>query len=219
MATVKPGIVGNFNGKIGEVVLSRWKDTNVGKSTPRKSTKPPKLAQLDQRARFGLVNKFFGSISKVVSAGYQREKSNRTKMNIAVSYHLEKAVTGTYPNYVLDYSKILISDPDPKNSIDDGIATEVVPGEKNTFKISWFAADMGFGNSKPTDNAYFLFYSPVQEKFILFPGPAIRSSLTHTVRLPRIFEGEKLHGYMFFFSEDGKAVSFTDYLGQYTLLA
>jgi hypothetical protein len=218
MATVKPGIVGNFNGKIGEVVLSKWKDINVGKSTPRKTTKPPKRAQLHQRARFGLVAKFFGLIPNVISAGYQSGKANRTNMNVAVSYHLTHAITGAFPDYGLDYSKIMVSDPYPKSFIDSGIITTVVAGERTALTVSWINSDQDFGNTKSSDRAHLLFYSPVKHNFISYPGAAARADLAYSLRIPLAFSGDTLHGYLFFVSYDGKSVSYTDYLGQYIVV-
>ncbi|SEA51895.1 DUF6266 family protein [Pedobacter hartonius] len=218
MAIVKPGIVGNFNGKIGEVVLSRWKDVNVGKSTPRKSTKLASLNQLDQRLRFGLVTKFFRGLSKVISIGFQNESTNQTKMNAAVKYHLDNAVTGMYPDYALDYTKVIFSDPNPISNISTGITTTVVSQADATFKVSWLNIDRAYGNTLPTDLAHFVFYSITRKKYILYSGAARRSDLTYSVEFPRIFTGDTIQGYLFFVSEDGKSVSYTDNLGQNKLL-
>jgi len=218
MATVKPGIVGYFTGKIGEVVLSRWKDINVGKNTPRKSTKEASLEQKDQRLRFGVVTKFLGNLSDVIRFGYQSESPIRTKMNDAVSYHLDNAVTGVYPNYAIDYTKVSLSDPNSKQTIDSGLAPKAQPIADATIEITWQIFDRATGITLPTDRLYLIFYSLNRNKFILYNGVAARSELSYKAELPRIFTGDKLQGYMFFVSEKGKASSYTDNLGQFTVL-
>ena len=63
MATIPQGITGPFIGKVGPVVgyVSRGKAIMRGRPNVSKSRKPS-LLQLQQHAKFSLMNKFLGPI-------------------------------------------------------------------------------------------------------------------------------------------------------------
>lgn len=220
MATVKPGQVGDFNGKIGQVVLSKWRDVNVGRSTPKKSTKPPTLAQLDQQSKFGLVTGFLSSISDILAIGYQAGSGGVTPMNAAVSHHLSNGITGVYPNYALDYTKVVISNPSSKNEIDSGYAASVLAVADAKVTVSWITNDPPANKATSlTDQVYLVFYNITKNRFVTFEGKGTRAALSTTSQIPRSFIGDKFHGYLFFVSQNGKSVSYSDELGGFTLIA
>jgi len=74
----------------------------------RKSKKPFTLAQLDQQAKFSLVSKFIATLNKLMMKSF-RDTPELTGTNVAFKYNFDNAITGIYPAYDLDYSKILIS--------------------------------------------------------------------------------------------------------------
>lgn len=220
MATLKRSIVGVFNGKIGEAVLTTWKDQLVARSLPTKSKKPATAAQLAQRLRFGLITGFFGDISDIIAIGYPANNGGLTPVNAAVQYNLPIAITGTYPGYAIDFTKLEISSAKGTTEIDGGFAPTItaIAGAKVT--VSWITGDpVANKATKDTDLAYLVFYSTTKQRFVTFEATAERSVLTKTAALPKSFVGDKFQGYLFFASADGKAVSYSDYLGQFTLIA
>ena len=220
MAILIRSIVGRFNGKIGEAVLTKWKTILVGKSLPTKSTKPPTVAQLVQRLRFGLVTGFFSNLADFIAIGYQNHPEGVTPMNFATQSHFS-AITGVYPNYVLDFTKIKVSNPwKLKYEIDGGFTPAAVAIAGNKVTVSWILTDVVQNKSTlDTDMAYLVFYSVNKGKFVTYGGIAERSLLKATATMPRSFIGDKFHGYLFFVSPDGKLVSESEYLGQFTLIA
>lgn len=223
MAIVKPGQVGDFNGKIGQVVLTKWRDVNVGRSAPKKSTKPPTLARLDQQSKFGLVTGFLGSIADLLAIGYQSSGSPKlTPMNAAVRYHLSNAVTGVYPDYQMDYTKVVISNANVKGEIDGGYTVSATAVADAKVTVTWLASSADALANKltsPADQLYLVFYNITKQRFVTFESKGTRAALTTTVQIPRSFVGNKIHAYMFFVSPDGKSVSVTEQLGSFTLLA
>lgn len=223
MATVKSGKVGRFNGKIGDVVIYKREGILLGRDVPSKSTKPPTLAQLDQQSKFGLVTSFLSSISDLLAVGYQSSGSaNLTPMNAAVRYHLSNAVTGVYPNYQLDYTKVLISNANVKGEIDGGYTVSATPVADAKVTVTWLASSadaLANKSTSPTDELYLVFYNITQGRFVTYESKGTRAALTTTVQIPRSFVGNKMHAYMYFVSPDGKSVSVTEQLGGFTLLA
>lgn len=217
MATLRQGQLGVFNGKIGALVISKWKDMYVGKSLPKPSSKKPTVSQLDQQIRFKLMIKFMRSFKSEIPFSYQKSPKNKTAMNVAIQYNLGHAITGVYPNYVIDYANVKLSQPYERDTqIDNGldILATALPGRK--IKLTW-KPDEFIGNpgTLPTDKAYVFFYHPGKQMFF-YPARAERSKLALDISLPPIFVGE-LHGWVFFLSDDRKLVSDTQYLGKLTV--
>ncbi len=221
MATVKSGKVGRFNGKIGDVVIYKREGKLLGRDVPSKSSKAPTLAQLTQQVKFSLVNSFAGNISDILTIGYQHSRANgMTAMNAAVSYHLNNAVTGVYPDFQLDYSKVRVSDAKGKGEIDGGYASSLLPAADAKVTVSWIVQDpAGIPATAPADLVYLVFYNITKERFVTFQKKAARSLLTTTAQIPRSFIGDSFHGYLFFVSEDGKSVSDSEDLGPFTVIA
>lgn len=223
MATVKSGKVGVFRGKIGDVVIYKREGQLLGRDVPSKSTKPPTLAQLDQQSKFGLVTSFLSSIADLLAIGYQSSGSgNLTPMNAAVRYHLSNAITGVYPDYQLDYTKVVISNANVKGEIDGGYTVSATPVADAKVTVTWLASSADALANKltsPADQLYLVFYNITKGRFVTFEGKGTRADLTTTAQIPRSFVGNKMHGYLFFVSPDGKSVSVSDDLGGFTLIA
>jgi hypothetical protein len=190
----------------------------VGRKTPTKSNKPGSLEQQDQRSKFGLVTHFFRDLGDMINLGYQYQKTGPTPMNVAVKYNQENAVTGIYPNYALDFSKIMLSNPNGIGEIDPGFAPTAVPAAGATVNVSWQVNRNAYKATSPDDRLCIIIYSVTKKRFIVYDRVVSRSALTYEVELPFLFRGDVCHGYMFFVSPKGKEVSTSEYLGQFTIL-
>jgi len=217
MATLRQGQLGVFNGKIGALVITKWKDMYVGKSLPKPSSKKRTDLQLDQQSKVKLMGKFIRAFKSEIPFSYQKPPKNKTAMNVAMQYNLTHAILGVYPNHVLDYASIKLSDPyESDTRIDNGldISAVALPGRK--IKVTWKPDELiNNPGTKLTDKACVYFYHPGKQMFFTPPRPE-RNKLTLDISLPSIFVGE-LHGWVFFLSEDRKLVSDTQYLGKLTV--
>jgi len=68
------------------------------------SNEPKTPKQLAHRAKFSLVNKGLSPLNSAIKLGY-RNDSNAYRTLVGKAYH--EAVAGEYPNFTLDYSKIV----------------------------------------------------------------------------------------------------------------
>jgi len=113
MARLKSGILGPIIGKIANLVGY----IRLGQPVIRTEARKPKKkrarsdAQKAVNLKFKIVKSFIADISDFINVGYKLDVAGTTKIpeNNAVSYHINEAVTGTYPDLVLDYSKVLVS--------------------------------------------------------------------------------------------------------------
>jgi hypothetical protein len=209
MGTYKPGIFGPFNGTVGHVVATKWKGKDVVKNSPQKTNKQASLSQVDQRGRFKLVNDFLGRCSSLVAIGYQSAGKKRIPINVAVTYHLENAVTGVYPEYELDYAKVKLS---LHKAIDPVIRPELLMESKDVLKVIWEMPRMRSITTKSDDLAYIMCYNSIKRKCLEFKVTR-RSDLSATLTIPGPYKGDELHCWIFFVSADGKCTSDTQYLG------
>ena len=110
MGLIRKGILGPFSGKVGTVVGAIWKGKFVMRSLPTVSQSyVPSPSQVAQRARFGFLSEFLAIINAVLQVGFRQRENGTTYANEAFAANWADLVTGTYPTFALDYSKLVIS--------------------------------------------------------------------------------------------------------------
>src|SRR5690606_8587410 len=109
MAKFINGAIGTFSGKVGSIIGSSWRDIHYMRGLPKKRTKPFSEAQLAQQQRFKLVGAFILPLKGLFEIGFGRAYTGvSTLRNQAMAENLP-AVTGDYPDFTLDYSKLKFS--------------------------------------------------------------------------------------------------------------
>jgi hypothetical protein len=208
MSKHTPGQAGPVRGKMGQSVFSSWRGIGVGKAAPKKSTKLPTADQLGQRSKFGMVTSFLSDFSGIINIGYPSKDPKMTAMNLATKYHLDNAVTGVKPNYLINYPAVQFT----TGKLDRATAVAAAV-EGRAVTISWLDTGVPSEISSDKDRATVIFYSTKQKKFLRYSDYVDRDALTITLNIPFVFGGESLHAYLFFKSVDGKLTSKTDYVG------
>jgi len=216
MGTYKPGVFGPFNGRVGDVVAARWKELNVVKNRPAKSSKPATATQLDQRTRFGLVTGFAGKVADMIAVGFRQVSGSFTPTNLMTKAMMKNAITGIYPDYKLDYSKISMS---KDGNLDQGtkLSVQVLAGQ--IVQVSWVLDTMPGKVPGVTDKAYIVLYNSDKHKAIKSWDGLVRGDTPITMYVPGSFVGDEVHCWVFFASAQNKEVSTTTYLGVVTILA
>ena len=217
MAILQQGSLGVFTGKIGALVISKWKSKYVGKSKPKKSSKEATVLQLTQQAKFKIAGSFMRMFRSEVNFSFQKPPKNMTAMNYAMWYNLHHAIDGVYPDFTLNYSNVKLSKPaDYSTEIDNGFNVAVTV-EGNKMKVTWEEDELIDNDATaPTDRAYCFIYHPEKNISTVAPLYPQRSELALKVNLPGSFEG-KIQVWLFFVSDDLKFVSETEHLGEFTI--
>ena len=133
-----------------------------------------------------------------------------TGFNNAVSYNLKNALTGTYPDYEVDFAKVLVS----RGDLPNGSAPGATASAGNVV-FSW-TDNSGTGRARATDKSLLLVYCPTLNMSIYVTEGADRSAGTDTVNVST-FSGETVHTYISFISEDGRDVASSIYTGEFTI--
>jgi len=210
MGTIKKGILGGFSGKVGTVVGSSWKGIAYMRSLPLKVKNPRTLAQRTHRAKFAIALNFLKPMTELLRTGWKLYARRKSPFNAAMSYAFANAITGDYPDYAVDPSKILIS----RGSLYPATNPLAfpIPGAIN---LEW--DDTGLSKFiNQTDKALVAVVNPAKSQAVYDTDGAPRSELTQSINLPADWAGDTVEVYLGFISEDGKAVANSVYVGAIT---
>lgn len=209
MGTYKKGILGAFSGKVGTVVGSSWKGIEYMRSLPRPSTKAPSSTQMIQRARFALASGFLRPASALLNLGYQSLAQGKSGYNVATADFIADAITGTYPDFDIDYSKVLFS----KGTLTGAYGVAAV-SEPGSVKVSW-DDNSGLGTAKASDQMVILVYNASRRQFVYNVNTgAARDAQEDTLLMPAEFVGDTVEVWMAFMTPDQKIFSTSIYAGQ-----
>ncbi|MCK5789026.1 MAG: hypothetical protein KAH32_08500, partial [Chlamydiia bacterium] len=122
---------------------------------------------------------------------------------------LKNAVTGTYPNYQIDYANVLLS----KGSLPNVLNPHVVLDISGDVNLTW-TDNSGMGNSVESDSIMYVVYCPdLKDATFLNQGGALRSDEAHTIALPTSYMSHDVHVFVSMISSDGRDLSNSVYLG------
>ena len=213
MGTIKQGILGGFSGKVGTVIGSSWKGISYMRGQAQHVKNPRSAGQLNQRSKFSLALSFLQPVVPYIRIGYKSQAAKQTEFNAAMSYTIKNAITGSYPNYALDYTKIVVS----KGGLTQVTgATASWNNNSNEVKIDW-TDNSGVGNALATDKAMPFIYNKAKGETIYDTAGATRATHTQSLTVPNDWEGDKVEVYLGMVSDDGKEVADSIYLGEVTL--
>lgn len=101
---------GNFNGKLGNTVTYMLNGREVQRGIGVR-VKPPTIAELTNCMKMSLTNELHQPVLEFLEVGYALEgkEHDTTARNRATSYNKKNALTGIYPDVVVDFSKVLFS--------------------------------------------------------------------------------------------------------------
>jgi hypothetical protein len=210
MGTIKQGILGGFSGKVGTVIGGSWKGISYMRSQAQSIKNPRTEAQMEQRSKFALTLAFLKPVTAYVRTGFKTYANKQTAFNAAMSYVVKNAVTGTYPDYALDFSLALVS----RGSLMPAENAAAVAG---TGKIAFTWTDnSGVGDAMATDLAMPLVFNKDKGEAVFNTAAATRADGTAEVNTPADWVGDKVELYLGFISADGKTVANSVSLGEET---
>jgi hypothetical protein len=205
MATVKSGIMGDFSGKVGNIVGYHYKSQFCIRKMPVRSSKPPTAAQLAQRAKFGLSIRFLTGLRPLLSELPDRGKKQISAFNSCLASILKSAVKGTYPDFLIDYASVRLT----SGSLFSGCRHSVV-ADQTRLIFSWCP---GVYNCRLEGRAVLLAYNPAKGQWIYHLSGAASEDRMAELYLPCNFKGDTVETYLFFVSDGCRAASGSVYTG------
>ena len=212
MGTIKKGILGGFSGKVGTVVGASWKGISYMRSLPQKVKNPRTELQLMQRAKFTLTLNFLKPMNGLLRTGWKMYAHRQSPINAAMSHTIANAITGTYPDYAIDASKVYVS----RGSLAPAANAAATAAASRTVTFAW-DDNSGSSAAKETDRALLAVVNPAKSEAVFDAAGAERTAGTQSVNLPADWLGETVETYIGFISEDGREVANSVYLGSITV--
>jgi len=205
------GAFGRFFGKMGNLVGSKWKNVDYMRMKPDRKPTSFSDAQLDQQLRFKTATDFVGTFTPLTAWTFRSFNDKMTGYNRALQYILKNAITGTNPNYAINYSMALIGEGDLPEEPD---AKAVAATNGVTFTWTYSTSDVGL--SQPTDKAVLLVYCEALKRSVFTLKGADRSAGTATLNVPH-FKGQVVQTWITFISADAREVATSLYTGAVTI--
>jgi len=212
MGKIKKGILGGFSGKVGTVVGANWKSISYMRSLPQKVKNPRTLLQRKQRGKFSIVMELLKPLTAILRIGWKNYAKNQTPTNAAMAYTLANAVTGTFPDFKIDYTKVLIS----QGSLPSVTGTSATSTGRK-INLAW-DDNSGVGTAKATDKTLVVIVNPTKGETISLAEGTSRSDAGQSIDVPNDWVGNKVEVYLGFAAESGKEVSNSLHFSQITIL-
>ena len=212
MGKINQGILGGFSGKVGNVIGGNWKGIDYMRVKPASVHNPRTEGQMDQRTRFAQVLQFLQPMKDFIKVGYKNYAIKMTQFNSAMSYILKNAVTGSFPNYTIDYANALIS----RGSLAGALNGSATSSTAGAVEFTWYD-NSNEGNAQATDKALILAYNKTKGEAVFVTDGALRTAGTQTLTVPDDFSGDAVECFIAFISADGLSVSNSKYVGSITV--
>ena len=212
MGKISQGVLGGFSGKVGNVVGGTWKGIDYMRIKPANVTNPRTEGQVDQRSKFSTVLRFLQPMTDFLRVGFKLYANKMTQFNAAMSYNLNNAITGAYPNFMVDYANALVT----RGNLTGAANGAASSPSAASVEVTW-TDNSGSGSAQATDKALIVLLNTTrQEAVFTIAGPA-RSAGTETISVPSEYTGEDVEVFLGFISEDGSKVANSSYLGSVTV--
>lgn len=213
MAIVQNPITGRSSGQFANAIFQTLLGKNVLRSKPLSIQNPRTLGQLTQRARFAFIVQFLRAFLSIIRIGFKLKAIGQNAFNACISYNVSKSISGTYPDYSIDFAKIMIAQGALLKAghahMDENVPQAVSIGIDENCLMT---------DPEYNDLAYGLFYNLTKNSFMTSMGIKKRSDWGVNV-VPELWEvGDVVHGWVFYTSPDGSKVSDSVYAGSTTLI-
>ena len=208
MGKLQNGILGNFKGSVGPIMGSSWLGREYIKTRNRQTNKPASSGQLVQRAKFLVLTRFISAIGKLVNLSFKDSSLQITGRNIAFQYHYLNAITGAYPDYALDYTKVLVS----RGKLLT-VSNPTAGASGNGFVQFKWTDNSGIPMANAADRCVAVVYCPELNKAIYTTEGAHRSAGGYSINA-WFFTGKTVETWLAFISADKVDFATSVYTGR-----
>jgi len=208
MGTISKGILGGFSGKVGTVIGGTWKGIDYMRSIAASVSNPRTAGQLEQRAKMSAVVKFLQPLTSFLRIGFKSAAIKMSAFNAATSYMLANAITGIYPAFTIDYSKVLVS----KGNFPGALNPLAVAGIAGAIDFTW-ENNTWETDAMADDQALLVVYNPSKNAAVSFTGAVTRAIGVQTITLPNSYTGDEVQCYIAFTNANQSVISNSEYVG------
>ena len=210
MATVLGNsIFGLVSGRVGNFVYSIKNGKQYVQAIPEHTSKPKTQGQLEQTAKFKTIINFLKPLTPFLRVGFYKKKSILSPSNAAMSYNYKNALAGSYPDYYIDYSKVLVS----QGPLPGALNPEVRLTPEGEIEFTW--ENNSIANEAMSDDKVLLVaYNSDKQEVVSIMGGNLRSDGSQVVTLPSTFAGDEVQCHIAFQNTHKLIVSDSEYIGK-----
>jgi hypothetical protein len=212
MGIIQKGILGPVSGTVGTVVGGSWKGISYLRSLSASRRNSFTIKQLEQQARFAVAANFLQSMTPLLSVSFRDYAVKMSGFNSAMRYTMLNAVSGSYPDFAIDYSMALVS----RGNLPNALAPAASSTVAGTVAYQW-QDNSGVGKAQPTDASILVAYCPSRNQCVYTTAGAVRSTEADSLAVPA-FSGLEVETYIGFISPDGRNIASSVYTGKLTVL-
>ena len=193
---------GKISGRHGTAVAMKSKKT--GKTYLRLHSVPsdPKTAkQVAHRAKFGFVNKEMNCMRNLFKITFGDNHGVSHGISLAFG-----AVTGDYPDFSMDFSKLIIA----QGGLNTSSFLNITKTNGTTLKFEWDTT-VGF-QCDDNDGVNIVLLNDQNRVGLLKQNIVVRGEGTVDIELPPVWAGQKVHCWIYFSSPDGMNTSESQFI-------
>ena len=203
---IKGSQLGEFRGKVGSVIITKWKGVKVIKDVPPKNRTNNSSKQIVQKAKFSTAIEFVRHLAVLYSVTYKLKTDKMTARNGAVGQVVSDAITGEYPDFKIDFPKVLIS----RGTLQPVDATVAAAAGK----ITWtWTPNNGVNGASDLDQSVVVAYCPERKQALYKINASTRGTGSATLDV-QPFLGLTVVTWLGFTTIDQSKVSDSKFTGQ-----
>ena len=211
MGKISQGILGGLSGKVGNIIGGSWKGIDYIRIKPSSVANPRTEGQVNQRNKFTAALEFLQPNIEFIRKGYKDYAIKMTAFNAAMSEVLENAITGTAPDFTVDYPNVLVS----KGNLKGVLNPTFDAATTGQVTLNW-SDNSSEINANNDDRLMSLIYNPIKKESAVKLIGTSRFMASQMIAIPSNFSGDTIHVYTAFISADGKRISDSSYVGSDT---
>lgn len=202
MAKFKSSTFGEISGKHGNVVAVTMKD---GTSYFREYIIPPNpntIKQQTQRGKFGFVVKELNCMRKMFAVTF----GGQYGINRAVSLAMKTCVSGDFPDFRIDYSRLQVA----LGSLPLPLKTDIQKQASSLFKLTWSYDPLLHDN--PDDAINIVLLNNSSKQVIFLQHIAVRADGWVEFTIPESWLSTEIHTWIYFSNSNDNHFSDSKYL-------
>ncbi|NDP22251.1 MAG: hypothetical protein GZ091_14395 [Paludibacter sp.] len=203
MAQFNSTTFGAISGRHGSAVAATTKDGKSILKIFRAPSNPNTQKQQVQRTKFGFVNSELGCLRNLFKITFR----SNTGINQGVSYAMKNALTGEFPDFAIDFTKLTFS----TGNVYAAVQTSANKTVGTKVKTDWNFTLMT--NSKADDAVHLIFFNETTRMALIEQNIAERKDMSVEVELPNIWVGESIHCWLYFSDNSNFTDSNSQFIG------
>jgi len=198
---------GSISGRHGSAVAVVMKNNKNVLKVFNAPYDPKSEEQLAQRSKFGFVVSRMVCLKGVFKITFLKNGGH----NHGVSLAFKTAVTGTSPDYSIDYPKLIVSE----GSLTVSREASAQKTTGNSVMVNWSTELMDF--SIANDKVSLVFFQEEEQAAVFKQNCTLRSVGMITVDLPVEWAGGNVHSWIYFSTPNGSRNSLSSYISRIQL--